>query len=504
MKPSNRVIAIGMAGGIALLVAGGLRVLLGAGNWESGSALNVGPITNSVIAPAQQLSDAFAMVAAHVRPAVVSVFSTKSINIQNDEGQNPFGDEFFRRFFGDQAPHMPQMPDNPRQFKGLQHGMGSGMILDEEGHILTNNHVVEDESSLQVQLADERKFDAEVVSTDPKTDVAIIKIKGDVPKDLPTVQLGDSDALRPGDLVMAVGAPFGFQQTVTHGIISATGRSNVGIADFEDFLQTDAPIDPGNSGGPLVNMRGEVIGMNSAIATSVGQFSGVGFAIPINMIKNMMPTLIKGGKIIRGMLGVEIQNLNQGLADSFKLPNTNGALVSQVVKDSPAEKAGIKVGDAIVKFDDKEVKDTTQLRNMVAATAPGSNVKLQIIRDGKEQTVETTVGTLTAEAAATPAAPGGEGADQLAKLGLSVQNLTPDLANQLGISGDQGVVITQVQEGSPASLADLQPGDLIVQCNREPVTNVDQLQSALPKSKDTVLLLIKRKDVSLYVTLSVK
>jgi serine protease Do len=504
MKPSNRVIAIGMAGGIALLVAGGLRILMGASNWESGSALKVGPITNSVIAPAQQLSDAFAMVAAHVRPAVVSVFSTKSINIQNDEGQNPFGDEFFHRFFGDQMPNMPQMPNTPRQNKGLQRGMGSGMILDEEGHILTNNHVVEDESALQVQLADERKFDAEVVSTDPKTDVAIIKIKGEVPKDLPTVQLGDSDALRPGDLVMAIGAPFGFQQTVTHGIISATGRSNVGIADFEDFLQTDAPIDPGNSGGPLVNMHGEVIGMNSAIATSVGQFSGVGFAIPINMIKTMMPTLIKGGKITRGMLGVVIQNLSKDLADQFGLSNTNGALVSQVNKDSPADKAGIKAGDVIVKFNGKQITDTTQLRNMVAATSPDSKVTLELMRDGKPRTLEVTLGTLTGEAAATPAAQGGQAADQLAKLGLSVQNLTPDLANQLGISGEQGVVVTQVQEGSSASLADLQAGDLIVQCNREPVDNVDQLQSAMSKSKDNTLLLIKRKDVSLYVTLSVK
>lgn len=502
MRISHRVVAFGVAAGIALFVFSGLRLLLGANSQDSG--LTTGPIDNAVIAPALKLGDAYAMVAAHVRPAVVSVFSEKSVTIQNEEGQNQFGDDFFRKFFGDQTPNMPEMPNMPKQFKGVQRGMGSGMILDEEGHILTNNHVVADESSLQVQLADQRKFDAEVVSTDPKTDVAIIKIKGDVPKDLPTVQLGDSDALRPGDLVMAVGSPFTFQQTVTHGIISATGRSNVGIADFEDFLQTDAPIDPGNSGGPLVNMRGEVIGMNSAIATSVGQFSGVGFAIPIKMIKAMMPTLIKGGKIIRGMLGVEIQDLTKPLADSFGLSSTNGALVSQVTKGSPAEHAALQPGDVIVGFQGTAINDKTELRNLVAAATPGTDAKLDIIRDGKKQTVDVKLGTLAAEAANTPAAQNGEAPDQLAKLGFAVQNLTPDLANQLGISGEQGVVITDVQQGSPASFADLQAGDLIVQANHEPVTSVDQLQSALAKNSDSALLLIKRKGLSLYVTLSLK
>ena len=502
MKPTNRVIAIGMALGIALFVAGGLRMMLAAGNLTSSSSLTPGPINNSVVAPAQQLSDAFAMVAAHVRPAVVSVFSEKSITIQNE--QSPFGDEFFRHFFGDQMPNMPQMPNLPKEYKQMQHGEGSGMILDDQGHILTNNHVVADVDKLQVKLADGQSFDAEVVSTDPRTDVAIIKIKGDLPRDLPTVQLGDSDSLRPGDLVMAIGAPFGFQQTVTHGIISATGRSDVGIADFEDFLQTDAPIDPGNSGGPLVNMQGQVIGMNSAIATSVGQFSGVGFAIPINMIKTMMPTLIAGGKIERGMLGVGIQNLTPQLAQSFGLSNTNGALVSQVTDDSPAQKAGIKPGDVIVKFDGKDVIDTTRLRNLVAANKPGTKATLDFIRDGKPQTVDVTLTTLPTQQVAEAAPQSGESTDQLSKLGLSVQNLTPDLANQLGISGDQGVVVTSVQPGSEASTADLQQGDLIVQANQQPVNSVDDLNNAIGKNNQILLLLIKRKGMSLYVTLSLK
>jgi serine protease Do len=283
-------------------------------------------------------------------------------------------------------------------------------------------------TELKVKLADDRQFEAEVVATDPMTDVAVIRIKGGVPPDLPTVRLGDSDTLHAGGLVLAIGAPFGLTQTVTHGIISATGRSNVGIADFEDFLQTDTPINPGNSGGPLVNMHGEVIGMNSAIATRVGQSAGVGFAIPINMIKSMLPTLVAGQPITRGMLGVIVQEVDQDLARQFQLPDTKGAIVAQVNPSTAAERAGVEVGDVIVSFDGKPVMNTRDLRNRVAATAVGSKVEVELIRGGEERTLEVRIGERPSAALEAGSPRGPDGApDRAAELGITAQTLTPDL-----------------------------------------------------------------------------
>jgi serine protease Do len=311
-----------------------------------------------------------------------------------------------------------------------------------------------------------------------------------------------------GDLVMAIGAPFGFQQTVTTGIISAKGRSEVQLSpnQYEDFLQTDAPINPGNSGGPLVNMRGEIIGMNSAIATNIGQFAGVGFAIPINMVKTILPTLLKGEKVTRGMLGVMILEVTPEIAKQLGLSETRGAVVSQVNPDSAAAKAGIKPYDVIVKYDGKDVEDTAHLRNMVAATAPGTQVKMGIIRDGKEETLSVRVGKLTPEAMAQGEAPSEENATVLSKLGLSVETVTPDLARQFGLKATEGVVITGVQEGSGASLAGLMAGDVIVEADRQKVANADELQEVINKAKDknSVLLLIQRKAARLLVVLQLK
>ncbi len=497
MKTSTKKI-IGVGVVVALLIAGGLAVFVASS--KSASEQAVKPVPESTVAPALQLGKAFAAVATHVKPAVVSVYSEKTVKFQGPEFPFPFGDEFFRRFFGEQ---FPTPRNKPREYSVPERGMGSGMILDNQGHILTNYHVVEGVDEIKVQLADKRQFEAEIVSTDAKTDVAVIKIKGNVPKNLPTVQLGDSDALQVGDLVMAVGAPFGLTQTVTTGIISAKGRSDVGIADFEDFLQTDAPINPGNSGGPLVNMRGEVIGMNSAIATSVGQFAGVGFAIPVNMIKTMLPTLIKGGKITRGMLGVVIQDVTQELAQQFHLPEAKGALVSQVNKDSPAEKAGLKTGDVIIRYDGKTIESTRQLRDLVAGTEPGTRTTVEVIRNGKKETMTVTLGKLPGETVASAGQPG-EKANELAKLGLQVQTLTPELARENGLEGEKGVLITQVQQGSLASLAGLQAGDLIVEADRRRVASVDELQSIVAKAKDRVLLLVKHKGASVFVVLGLK
>jgi serine protease Do len=474
---------------------------------SNGGDLKPGPMDPAVTAPAEQLGNAFAMVAAHVRPTVVSVYSEKMVKLQGPEFQNPFGEDFFRQFFGQQFPEqrMPQQQAQPRERSVPQHGMGSGMILDKQGHILTNYHVVREVDEIKVRLADQSIFEAEIVGTDPQTDVAVIRIKGSVPENLPAVELGDSDTIEVGHLVMAVGAPFGYAQTVTTGIISAKGRSGININTYEDFLQTDAAINPGNSGGPLVNMRGEVIGMNSAIETGgVGQSAGVGFAIPINMIKSVLPTLLKGEKVTRGMLGVEIQEVTPELAKQFGLSEAKGALVAQAIEDSPAAKAGVKAEDVIVQYDGKEVQNTTQLRNMVAATAPGTEVKLGILRNGKKETLTVRVGKLTGPmtAAATPSEEGGV----LSKLGMNLQTLTPDLAKQFGLQGAEGAVITDVHEAGPASLAGLQPGDVIVQADRQKVASADDLEQVLSKAKDkdSVLLLVKRKGSNLFVVVKMK
>ncbi|HUA38876.1 MAG TPA: DegQ family serine endoprotease [Candidatus Sulfopaludibacter sp.] len=492
---SNKVKAVGLALGLGWFVAVGLLVLVAAEQRPGEELLKPGPIDPALVAPAEQLSKAFIMVADHVKPAVVSVYSEKKITMTEPEFNFPFGDNFFQQFFDGQFPRMPQ----PHQYRGEREGMGSGMILDKQGRILTNYHVVRDVDDIKVRLADKEEFEAKIVGTDPKTDVAVIQIQGHVPADLPTITLGDSDALRPGDLVLAIGAPFGLLQTVTSGIISATGRSDVGIADLEDFLQTDAAINPGNSGGPLVNMRGEVIGMNSAIATSDGQFGGVGFAIPSDMIKAMLPKLIKGEKIIRGQLGVVIQEMTPDLAKQFGLSETKGVLISQVNKDSAAEKAGLKDGDVVIQYNGKDVNSVDALRNLVSSTLPGTKVRIQILRDGKTETLTATIGNQSA----TAAAPSQAGANLLSQLGLTVETLTPDLAKQYNVNAEKGAVITDVNESSLASLAGLQTGDVIVEADHQPVASMDDLEQALAKAKhkNQVLLRVTRAGVSLFVVL---
>jgi serine protease Do len=506
MNISNNTRIVGITAGIAIFVAVALLSTIAATK-QPFEKPHISTINAALTAPAEQLGMAYAAVAAHIKPAVVSVYSEKMVKFQSTESPFifPFNDDLFGQFFNQPAPH--KFHGKPREFKVPQNGMGSGMILDKEGRILTNYHVVSDVDNIKVQLADKRSFEAKIIGSDPKSDVAIIQITGKVPDNLQVVQLGDSDAMEDGYLVLAVGAPFGLAQTVTNGIISAKGRSDVGIAAFEDFLQTDAPINPGNSGGPLVNMRGEVIGMNSAIATGgtpfggEGQFAGVGFSIPSNMIKAMLPTLSKGEKINRGMLGIVIQDINPELAAQFHLNNTKGALITQVNKASPAEKAGLKSGDVIVRFEDKEVKDTKQLRNFVAATAPGNNVRLTVIRDGKEKIISSTIGKMSGAEKESLAKPKTKAGSHLSELGVSVQTLTPELAQQYDLHDEEGVVITEVNPGSPASVANLKNGDLIVEVNRMPVTDVKELRDALSASPDQVLMLVKRNDSSLFVVI---
>ncbi len=500
---ARKLQALGLTLGLALFVATGLLLVTGAKPDRSTTSAPPPPLEG--LAAAQKLSDTFAAVAERVQPCVVTVYSEKVVRLRQD-WLNPFGDEFpFRWFFGDEGPSPGPRRSQPRPREHRQSGLGSGIIVNQDGFILTNYHVVEDVDEIKVTLHDKRSLRAEVVGTDPLTDLAVIRITDKVPADLPVAELGDSDVARVGDWVLAIGAPFGFEQTVTAGIISAKGRVGIeeatgGIRKFEDFIQTDAAINPGNSGGPLVNLRGEVIGVNTAIATRIGQFAGVGFAIPINMARRLMPTLIKGEKVRRGLLGVGIQDINEELADQFGLNDTRGALVGQVTKDSAADKAGLKPGDVIVRYDDEPVEDTTHLRNLVANTAPDSKTEIVVIRNGKEKTFTVIIGELTPESV-TAAGPSGEG-KELPDLGLTVEPVSPDNAGQYGLDeADKGVVVTALDNDGAAAKAGVLVGDLITEANRQPVNNAADFRAAVAKSKDkkSVLLLVKSRGRSHFV-----
>ena len=435
---------------------------------------------------------------------MVSIFSEKTVKIKNNDFFFPFGDDLFSQYFGELPGEQGKPRGKHREYSLPVKSMGSGMVLDNKGHILTNFHVVGNVDRIKVQLANRQTYRAKVTQVDAKTDIAVIQLEGNFPEDLPVMSFGDSDQLNAGDLVIAVGAPFGLSQTVTQGIISATGRSNVGIEAFEDFIQTDAPINPGNSGGPLINMNGEIIGINTAIATSgQGQFSGVGFAVPSNLILTMLPKLLRGEKIMRGRLGVIIQDLNDDLARQFETPENSGVLVAEVEKSSPADRAGLKVGDIIVKFGTRQVSDSSQLRNIVSQTAPGTEVNMRVLRSkneinliakiAPEEVVEIPAATLSRI----------EGSF-LDRIGISVQNIDKSFAETFGV--DRGAVVTQIHEGSPAAFAGIMPFDVIIEANHKKIQDVKDLKSVLNKSRDqdSVLFLLKRQNAGLYMAIHTK
>jgi len=432
----------------------------------------------------------FADLADKVKGSVVNISTTQVV-----EGNplmpfmgpgSPFGD-----FFGHNLPK--EFFGNKPHGKMKTHALGSGFVISEKGLILTNNHVVEKATEIKIKLENGKEFDAKLIGRDPKTDLALIQVAPD--KDFPApVVLGDSDAMRVGDWVMAVGNPFGLGHTVTTGIISAKSRI-LGAGPYDDFLQTDAAINPGNSGGPLFNMQGQVIGINTAI---IAQGQGIGFAIPINMAKELLPQL-KAGKVVRGWLGVMIQDITPELAKSFGLKDTTGVLISDVVKGAPADKAGLLRGDVILRFDNKEIENAHTLSQLVATTAPNSTVKIDLLRNGKKETISVKIGTMQAEGqkAISPA--------EKSNWGMMVQELTPQLAQQLGLEpGTTGVVISDVNEGSPAAEAGLRPGDLITEVNRTAIQNMNDYQQALNKVKsgDNLLLLVKRGSGAFYAVLT--
>ena len=424
----------------------------------------------------RDLSLAFQEVTKAVKPSVVNIRSiTKMAGTSYYQVQptpSPFGDrfgeDFFERFFG---------PRSPRERRGeefVQRGVGTGVIVSADGYILTNNHVVRNADKLTVTLSDNREFDAEVIGADDKTDLAVVKIDA---SGLLPAELGDSDDINVGEWVLAMGNPFGLSQTVTAGIISAKGRANVGIADYEDFIQTDAAINPGNSGGPLVNLDGQVIGINTAIATENGGYQGVGFAIPANMARQIRDDIIKHGRVVRGWLGVVIQDLNEDLAKSFGFDSTDGVLVGDVPAGGPAAKAGLEPGDIIVKIDGKPVVNMNKLRNMVAAVAPGTEVKVDVFREGEHKTFTVKIGEL--DSAALAGFTSGGSAGDLDDLGLGLQTLSPEAATQLGIEGEKGVLVTSVTPGSVAERAGLHARDVIVGVGTQRVHDMDDFRSAL-------------------------
>ncbi len=432
----------------------------------------------------------FSQLVNHVKPTIVNISTTTIFNGPDMQDRfmgpvNPFrdffGEDFFDKFFG----NSPR-----REFK--QKSLGSGFLIDREGYILTNNHVVEKASSIKVKLSDEKEYDAKIIGRDPKTDIALIKI--DVNHTLPSVTFGDSDKLEVGDWVVAIGNPFGLEHTVTAGIVSAKGRV-IGAGPYDNFIQTDASINPGNSGGPLLNLKGEVIGINTAIVSD-GQ--GIGFAIPINTAQELLPQLKSKGKIARGQLGVVIQKITPEIAKNFNLKETEGALVSDVMENGPAEKAGIKRGDVITSYDGKKIKDNEMLPRLVAATEIGKKVKLEIIRDGKPTTIEVAIGEMPEEGLKTAKKPEVE-----KDFGLAVQDITPEIAKHLGLKDTRGVIATDVAPGSPAADADIRSGDIIKEIGRKPVRSIVDFKEAMKKSniKEGIVVLIKRENTTFYTVL---
>ncbi len=462
-------------------------------------------VSNESVAAVQAISDTFAQIAQSVSPAVVFIQVEKEARgiPAGFDGQGmQIPEEFFRRFFG---PNMPNMPDMEQRGQGMPRGpvpvgQGSGFIISSDGYIVTNHHVAGDADRLRVTLSDGREFQAELIGSDPATEIALIKIDG---KNLPVAPLGNSDSLRVGEWVLAIGSPFGLDMSVTSGIVSASGRGNVGIVDYADFIQTDAAINPGNSGGPLLNMRGEVVAVNTAIMSRTGGNNGIGFSIPINMVKYVVDELREHGTVSRGFLGVGIQQVTPDLAKWFNLEDGHGVLVSSIQPGSPAEKAGIQRDDIILSFNGQTLSEIGSFRSRVSITPAGTEVPLVVLRDGERVELKVTLGTLEQDEMVARA-DGSDSPIAEGDYGLAVQNLTNDIASRLGFADESGVVIADVQPGSAAERAGLKPGQLIKEVNKQKINNTREYESALKEMKnDTVLLLVQEEDGQRYVALSV-
>lgn len=449
---------------------------------------------NCICSP-EQTSKAFTAVAKKSIPAVVFVKVQTNAPDQDEnyfEGyQNPYdfnADDFFHRFFGMPYRGQPQKP-------APQLSQGSGFLVSADGYIMTNAHVVKGADKITAVLNDGREIDATVVGSDSHTDIAILKIEG---KEFPFIKLGDSDEIDIGEWVIAIGSPFQLEASVTVGVVSAKGRQNLRITDFEDFIQTDAAINPGNSGGPLLNLKGDVIGINTAIVSRSGGYMGIGFAIPSNMAKNIMTQIIDKGSVTRGFLGVSLQPVDKDIADAFNLSKPEGALISEVIKDSPADKAGLKQGDILVEYNKIPIKSLQSFRNEISLMNPGTTIDLKVNRKGQILAISATLSTASDNIAT--------GSNLIQKLGMEIDNLTPDLARQLGLTQkEEGVVITKIKPGSVAASAGLRPGFLIQAVNHKKVTNVTEFNDALGLSENKrILLLVRQGNMTRFYSIKVE
>jgi serine protease Do len=437
----------------------------------------------------------FVKLAEKLKPVTVNISTTKTMKRRERPSRQPYGgDDPFRDFFGDDLydRFLGQPPQRDYKLRSL----GSGFIIDKEGYIITNNHVIEDADEIKVRLSDKEEFDAKIVGRDVKTDLALIKINP--PEGLPVAQLGDSDALKVGEWVMAIGNPFGLDQTVTVGIVSAKWRK-IGAGPYENFIQTDAAINQGNSGGPLFDTDGKVVGVNSAIFSTSGGSIGIGFAIPVNLAKNVVKQLKETGRVVRGWLGVIVQTVTPELADSFGIKQKKGALVADISPDGPAAKSGIKKGDIIIAFDGKEIKEMGDLPLIVAQTQVGQKVDVDVLRNGKSLTKKVIIGELK-EQKEYAFADGKTRKD----VGMEVSELNSELARKYGISESRGVLVTYVENNSPAERAGIREGDVIIEVNRESVMNLDEYYEAFKEAKkgDKILFWIKRGRSSQFVVVT--
>jgi serine protease Do len=456
-------------------------------------------VDDQSIAALRQMGKAFASIAEKASPAVVGVRATKTVkgSARDDaiDDSAPF-EELFRYFYGPNAGPRSSPRGRGDQSEPRQIAQGSGFLISGDGYILTNNHMVGEAESVTVQLSDGRKLSAKTIGCDEQTDVALIKVEA---TDLPFIELDDSSKLEVGEWVIAIGNPFGLSHTVTAGIVSAKGRSRIGVADYEDLIQTDAAINFGNSGGPLLNLDGKAVGINAAIIGPGGNV-GIGLAIPSNMAKDIYTQLKDSGKVVRGFLGVQLDDLQSGMGDYFGVENGKGVIIMNVVEGSPAEKAGIKADDIVVEFEGEAVTNMNEFRNKVAMHKPGSKIELVVIRDKQRKTITATLDELPKDEAI--AATGSRG-DFQETLGLTVQTLSQDMADRLGLDDVTGVVVTDVKAGSSASEAEISPGDLIMEVNRKAVRNVKEFREAIAKAQKDgkALLRIREEDTVRLVIL---
>jgi serine protease Do len=466
-------------------LAGGL-VLAQSGRATTPASAPAATVQSPEIVGPMVPSTGFSPIVKKTGPSVVSITST-SIRKAGDDGDSL--SQLFRGFPGFEVPDNPQ-PRMPRK----QQAAGSGVIMTSDGYILTNHHVVDSATKVHVVLADKREFDAKVVGTDSDADIAVIKVDA---TGLPAVTIGDSSRVEVGDVALAIGNPFGLGQTVTMGIISALGRTGLGIERYENFIQTDAAVNPGNSGGALVNTRGELIGINTAILSESGGNQGIGFAIPSNSARSLMNQIKDHGQVTRGYIGIVPQDLTPQLASSFGLKDTKGALVSFVEDNSPAAIGGVQRDDVIREVNGKAINDEGELRNKIADIEPGTTLSLKVLRNGAEKSLSVKVAARPVESAAKSAPAPDAGTS--GKLGVSIQDLNPQIARQMGIPASvTGVVVTQVQPDSPAAEAGLKRGDVVQEVNRQPVKSASDFRNAVSQSSKSVLLLIHRDDKTIY------